>query len=85
MGKRLYCDAREAVRALLREARSQSGLTQIELSRKLGRPQSYVSDYERGHRRLDWVAVHEVLDACDYDLLAFTKAYLRAARAGRPG
>lgn len=37
----------------LSEARRSSGITQAELARRLGRPQSYVSKYEHGERRLD--------------------------------
>ncbi len=40
---------------LLIAARNESGMTQQQLSEKLLRPQSYVSKYERGERRLDVV------------------------------
>ena len=80
MGKQLYSDAREVVRALLRQARTNAGLSQVELAARLGRPQSYVSDYERSHRRLDWVGVAEVLEACQHDLLRFTQDYLAATK-----
>lgn len=66
------------MRDLLRQVRSAARLTQLELSEKLGRPQSYVSDYERGHRRLDWVAVDEVISACGYSLSKFAAEYLAA-------
>ncbi|MHC8317586.1 helix-turn-helix domain-containing protein [Pseudomonas sp. LB3P31] len=46
--------------SLLIEARKISKLTQQELSEKLGRPQSYVSKYERGERRLDVIEFLEV-------------------------
>ena len=46
--------------ALLVEARKTSQLTQQELSEKLGRPQSCVSKYERGERRLDVIEFLEV-------------------------
>ena len=36
-------------------ARKAAGLTQTELAEQLGKPQSYVSKYERGERRLDVV------------------------------
>jgi transcriptional regulator with XRE-family HTH domain len=43
------------------DARVQLGLSQRELARLLKKPQSYVSKYERGERRLDVV---EFMDLC---------------------
>ena len=50
-------------RALLLEARTRGGLTQKDVARRLGRPQSYVSKYETGERRLDVVEFLEVTRA----------------------
>ncbi len=41
----------------LRAARERAGLTQIQLSKKLGITQSYLSKIERGERRLDLLQV----------------------------
>jgi len=46
---------------LLREARNASGLTQLQLAQRLHKPQSYVSKYELGERRLDII---EFLKIC---------------------
>jgi transcriptional regulator with XRE-family HTH domain len=46
---------------LLRSSRKDAGLTQEELAEALGVPQSYVSKYETGERRLDVV---ELLRVC---------------------
>jgi len=43
----------------LREARRGANLTQIQVARKLGRPQSFVSKCESGERRLDAVELVE--------------------------
>jgi transcriptional regulator with XRE-family HTH domain len=37
----------------LREARVRAGLTQVQVARALGRPQSYVTKCELGERRID--------------------------------
>ncbi len=39
----------------LKQARLDAGLTQVEVSRRLGRPQSFVSKCESGERRVDFV------------------------------
>ena len=47
---------------LLLQARQAAGLTQIELAARLHHPQSYVSKYESGERRLDVIELMEVAD-----------------------
>jgi transcriptional regulator with XRE-family HTH domain len=51
------------LRRLLVQTRNQVGLSQMALAKRLGRPQSYVSKFERGERRLDVVEFFEVADA----------------------
>jgi transcriptional regulator with XRE-family HTH domain len=51
------------LRKLLVDARKTAGLTQIDLSARLNRPQSFVSKYERGERRLDVTEFIEVARA----------------------
>jgi len=43
-------------------------MTQFQLAERLGRPQSFVSKYERGERRLDFVEVFEIAEALRVDM-----------------
>lgn len=63
MANRPWDTKREALRSTLKDFRVKAGITQSELSERLGKPQSYVSKYEGGERRLDFVEVMEVIDA----------------------
>jgi transcriptional regulator with XRE-family HTH domain len=44
---------------LLKQARLDAGLTQVEVSAALGRPQSFVSKCESGERRVDVIELGE--------------------------
>ena len=54
-------------RRLRVDARQAAGLTQVELARKLGRPQSFISKVEQGERRLDVIEFLEVARALETD------------------
>ena len=71
MTKSVYTEQYYQFRKLLIETRKTANLTQAELSEKLARPQSYVSKYERGERRLDLIQFLEVAEALKIDPLAF--------------
>ena len=43
------------------------GISQAQLALLLGRPQSFISKYERGERRLDFVEVLEITEALGVD------------------
>ena len=62
---------------MLIEARKIAKLTQTELSAKLERPQSYVSKYERGERRLDLIEFLEVAEALQINPTIFIEKLLR--------
>ncbi len=53
----------ELFQKALTEARLEKGLTQSEVAGRLRKPQSYVSKYESGERRLDVIEYLEVCDA----------------------
>jgi transcriptional regulator with XRE-family HTH domain len=65
--KALYERGYAAFTELLKEERRNAGLTQATLAKKLRRPQSYVSKYERGDRRLDVIEFLEIARAIKFD------------------
>jgi len=64
-------------RDLLVTARKQAHLTQAELAKRLRRPQSFVSKYERGERRLDVVEFGEVVRAIGLDPIRVLEKFYR--------
>lgn len=70
-------------RDLLVEARRAAGLTQVELAAKLSRPQSFVSKFERGERRLDVVEFLEVTKALGVEVADFLNRLSGKVRTGR--
>jgi transcriptional regulator with XRE-family HTH domain len=81
--KSVFTDKYEQFRVLLVEARKKSGLSQARLAGKLSRPQSFVSKYERGERRLDVVEFEQVARALGIEPIRFLKKlYGRKGGAG---
>ena len=78
--KSIYKAEYRALLELLREIRGKAGLTQIELSALLKRPQSYVSDVERGVRRMDLLQLRDYCSACDQDLVGFVRRFEKRLR-----
>lgn len=75
MANRPWDEKREALTALLKSLRNEAGLTQTEMANLLGKPQSYVSKYESGERRLDFVEVLEVCESLGVTPQAFVARY----------
>lgn len=66
-------------RGLLVHARKEAGLTQAELAGELDRPQSYVSKYECGERRLDVIEFLEVAEGLGVDAVDLVRTLQRQA------
>lgn len=76
MTNKTWDENREKLRELLKELRKNAaGLTQVELSQALGRPQSYVSKYEIGERKLDYVEIIDICEALGVSMKRFNSLY----------
>lgn len=62
-------------RKLLIEARENVGMTQVQVAELLRKPQSFVSKYERGERRLDFTEFIEIAGTLEIDAHAFIEEY----------
>ena len=70
--------------ALLREKRLAAGLQQTEVSARLKRRQPFVSDVERGVRRLDLIELQDLAAVYEVDLIELIQEYLQRT-AGQAG
>lgn len=61
--------------SLLRQLREDKGLRQVDLAHRLKRPQSFVSKYESGERRLDLVELRDICAALGTSLIEFVRLF----------
>lgn len=67
MTKSVFTDAYATMCETLIAARKDAGVSQIELAARLGRTQSFVSQVERGIRRVDVVEFYAIAQALQAD------------------
>ena len=75
MQKSLSSSKHKSFLELLRQVREEADLRQIDVADRLDQPQSFVSKYESGERRLDLLELELVCAACDTDLAEFVRRY----------
>ena len=71
--KRNKTSSRKPVLALLKQLRTKANLTQADLAKKITQPQSFVSKYESGERRLDILELRTICLALGITLSDFVK------------
>jgi transcriptional regulator with XRE-family HTH domain len=72
MAKSVFTEPYRSFIETLVALRSEQGVTQVELARRLGKPQQFVSRYELGIRRLDLVEFYAIARALGVDpIVAF--------------
>jgi transcriptional regulator with XRE-family HTH domain len=81
-GPRLRANRKKqkALLSLLRQVRIEAGMRQEDLARALGMPQSVVSKFESGERRLDLLELRDVCDALTISLVQFVRRFERSLR-----
>lgn len=73
-------------RELLIAAREEAGLTQTQVAQQMRKPQSFVSKYERGERRLDFTEFMELAEVLSLDPVDFMRRYrIRDAASPKVG
>ena len=77
MQKSLSRPKQQYLLSLLRDIREEAGLRQLDVATRLNQPQSFVSKYESGERRLDLLELEQVSQSCGVDLVEFVGRYQR--------
>lgn len=73
MGKSIYSTEYDFVLSQLKRARIEAGMTQAEVAKRIGKPQSYISKCESGERRLDITEVNKLAKLYKKPLNYFVK------------
>jgi transcriptional regulator with XRE-family HTH domain len=73
MEKSIYSEQQQKVQALLRQIRLDADLRQVDLAKRLGEPQSFISKYECGERRLDILEIRAICQAVGITLEKFVQ------------
>lgn len=63
----------KVLRDLLRQVRLETGLRQVDLAENLAQPQSFVSKYESGERRLDVLELRQICGVLGISLEEFVR------------
>lgn len=75
MEKSLHSQDQKKLQILLRQIRVEANLTQVSLAQILSQPQSFVSKYESGERRLDLIEIKKVCSATGIPLIKFIERF----------
>lgn len=75
MEKTITTAAYAELTGILRDTRVEAGISQQQLAELLGEPQSFVSKYESGSRRLDLLELREIAIALGLSLTALVEKF----------
>jgi transcriptional regulator with XRE-family HTH domain len=76
-GPRLTANRKQqkALLSLLKQLRTDAGITQVQMAKLLGKPQPFVSYYESGARRLDLLELRQVCEVLGISLTKFVQRF----------
>ena len=75
MEKSIFTAEQAALQQVLRQMRLGAGLRQEDLAERLSVPQSFVSKYESGERRLDLIELRQICQALGIPLLEMVRRF----------
>ncbi len=75
MPKTIFSAPQERLQELLRQARTDANLTQGDVAKRLKQPQSFVSKYESGERRLDVIELRQICFVLGISLTKFIQQF----------
>jgi len=75
MPSNIWDSRNQILQNMLKNLRKHANLTQLELAELLDKPQSYVSKYESGERRLDLIELREIVTCCQSSLNKFVSEF----------
>jgi transcriptional regulator with XRE-family HTH domain len=84
MEKSIFTAEQHALQEVLRQLRLGAGLRQEDLASLLDEPQSFVSKYESGERRLDLIELRQVCQAVGVTLLELVNRFEEHLRTCSP-
>jgi transcriptional regulator with XRE-family HTH domain len=83
MEKSIHSAQYAAFLRVFRQARKRAGLTQVQLAKRLGETQSFISKCERGERRIDVVELRHFCRAFGVPLSQLVAAFEKALATRR--
>jgi len=80
MASSLHSGKYQIFREMIVKIRKDADITQVQLAKELGKPQSYISKIENGERRIDFTEFIEIASILKIDTQQFIKTYQKKAK-----
>jgi transcriptional regulator with XRE-family HTH domain len=74
---------RRLLLAIIRDLRREQNLTQVQLAKAIGVKQAFVSKYETGERRLDFLDLVGICDALGISIVKLAETFETARKSGK--